>query len=190
MPAGRPGASVGGCVPAARLFTSLCCHLRPARLLPPVFKVTAAEATVRDHTAALPPATLAGQDAGGGGAAAAAAATGRLVHPIQQGSIVDWDVLEACVDHVLYDRVRKPPAGVHLARAALGRGGARGRRRCRLHVPARPQTCSIASSLPPPALRSLMRPPNRSAGSAARRAGSCWQSQTSSAGTSASGCAS
>ncbi|PSC72499.1 Actin-related 7 [Micractinium conductrix] len=67
--------------------------------------VTAAEATVRDHTAALPPATLAGQDAGGGGAAAAAAATGRLVHPIQQGSIVDWDVLEACVDHVLYDRI-------------------------------------------------------------------------------------
>lgn len=36
---------------------------------------------------------------------AAAAASGSIVHPIVQGSIADWDVLEACLDHILYERV-------------------------------------------------------------------------------------
>ena len=50
-----------------------------------------------------PPVTPDG--ASGGGGAAAAAAAERVVHPIEKGSVVDWDVLEACLDHVLYDRV-------------------------------------------------------------------------------------
>lgn len=70
-------------------------------------QVTATEAVVRDPAAAAaPPAGSA--DANGDAAAAAAAAAGgggRVVHPIVAGSIEDWDVLEACLDHVLYDRV-------------------------------------------------------------------------------------
>lgn len=53
---------------------------------------------MRDHNA--PQAN--GQDSGSGGAAVGA---GRVVHPLQQGAITDWEVLEACLDHALYDRV-------------------------------------------------------------------------------------
>lgn len=62
---------------------------------------------------ALPPATPAGSgDANGAAEAAAAAAGGeRVVHPIVQGTIIDWDVLEACLDHALYDRVRSLGVG-------------------------------------------------------------------------------
>lgn len=69
--------------------------------------MTATEAVVRDPAAAAaaaPPAvavngdTAAAAAAGGGGG-------GRVVHPIVRGSIEDWDVLEACLDHTLYERV-------------------------------------------------------------------------------------
>ena len=59
-----------------------------------------------------PPVNLDGAGSGGGAAAAAAAAAAeRVVHPIEKGSIVDWDVLEACLDHVLYDRVSLATSG-------------------------------------------------------------------------------
>lgn len=41
-----------------------------------------------------------------------AEAAGRLVHPIVQGEIKDWDVLEVLIDHVLYDRVSELVGGV------------------------------------------------------------------------------
>lgn len=55
---------------------------------------------MRDHNA--PQAN--GQGSSGGSGEAAAAAE-RVVHPVQQGVITNWDVLEACLDHVLYERV-------------------------------------------------------------------------------------
>lgn len=52
-----------------------------------------------------PPATPAGTDGSGGGGGGAAGAAGRVVSPLEKGTISDWDVLEACLDHVLYERV-------------------------------------------------------------------------------------
>lgn len=46
-----------------------------------------------------------GTEAAAADAAAAASGSGHIVHPIVQGSIADWDVLEACLDHILYERV-------------------------------------------------------------------------------------
>lgn len=70
---------------------------------------------MRDHNA--PQAN--GTNGGSGGSEGAAAAD-RVVHPLQQGVITDGDVLEACLDHVLYERVscegavlRLPGPGLH-----------------------------------------------------------------------------
>ncbi|KAL4858593.1 Actin-related protein 7 [Chlorella vulgaris] len=65
--------------------------------------VTPAEAVVRDLNA--PTATTAANGLDGANGGAAAAGTGRVVCPVVKGEIANWDVLEACLDHVLYDRI-------------------------------------------------------------------------------------
>lgn len=72
--------------------------------------------------------------ANGGQAAAAAAGGGRVVHPIVQGAIADWDVLEACLDHVLYERVScaagQPPATAVCCPPNCASGSCLGLRAC------------------------------------------------------------
>ncbi|PRW56504.1 actin-related 7 [Chlorella sorokiniana] len=75
--------------------------------------IAATEATVQD-------AANGGTEAASADASAAAAAGGssRIVHPIVQGSMEDWDVLEACLDHILYERIgwqRGKEGGILLA---------------------------------------------------------------------------
>ena len=81
-------------------------------------QVTETEAVVHDPGTS----TAQADGSGGGGDAAAAAAaggSGRVVRPIGSGCITDWDVLEGCIDHVLYERVRGGGKGERLG---MGRG--------------------------------------------------------------------
>ena len=73
-------------------------------------QVTEAEAVVHNPGTSTAQADASG-GGGGDGSAAGAGGSGRVVRPIESGCITDWDALESCIDHVLYERVRRRRGG-------------------------------------------------------------------------------